>query len=151
LTRRRDFIQASPDESGGLHALVSTAGVGGFGLAFSAVDFFAFAGADRAFADLVFDFDLSDLGFAFWAFAFVFRSLAHRAFAAALIFSLASTESLRLFCGGAASTAWPADGRSIIAESCVRIRRNSAICSSSPVMARRSNSVGSSLLVLSID
>src|SRR5262249_55895317 len=48
------------------------------------------------------------LGFCF--FALVFLSRSHRAFAAALIFALASAESVRRFCGAATPTAGSAAG-----------------------------------------
>jgi hypothetical protein len=114
-----------------------------------AEDLFPLAGAGRAFAGLAFDCAFLAAVFGFWAFTFAFLSLAQRAFAA-LIFALASAESLRCFRGAAVSAARPAD-RSISAASCERVSCSSAICSSSPGMARRSNPAGSSLFVLSID
>jgi len=47
--------------------------------------------------------------FGFCFSAFPFRSLAQRAFWAALIFALAAAESLRRFCGAAVSAAEYAD------------------------------------------
>src|SRR5262245_55658099 len=130
------------------------------GLSFSAVDFFAFvrAGAGSiglAFAraagagsiGLAFARAVLAAAFGFCFSAFPFRFLAHRAFAAALIFALATAESVRRFCGVATSTAGFADDRPIIAASWARLACNSAICASKPSRARRSNSAGSVLFV----
>src|SRR5215510_3482273 len=91
------------------------------GLSFSAVDFFAFVRAGSGSIGLA---------FARAVLAAAFRFLAHRAFAAALIFALATAESLRRFCVGATSTAGFADDRPIIAVSWARLACNSAICAS---------------------
>jgi hypothetical protein len=74
-----------------------------------AEDLFPLAGAGRAFAGLAFDCAYLAVVFGFWAFTFAFLSLVQRAFAAALIFALASAESLRCFRGAAVSAARPAD------------------------------------------
>ena len=65
--------------------------------------------AGLVFADLGFDCDFLAASFDFWTFAFAPLSLAQRAFAVALIFALASAESLR-FRGAATFTAELADG-----------------------------------------
>jgi len=62
------------------------------------------------FADLAFDCAFLAACFDFWTFAFAPLSLAQRAFAAALIFALAASESLRRFCGVATSKSGLADG-----------------------------------------
>jgi hypothetical protein len=89
----RDFIYA--------------AGAGGLDLLFFAVAFFALAVAGLVFAGSAFDCAFLVAGFDIWTFAFL--SLAQRAFAAALIFALASSEISRRFCGVAASRSWLAD------------------------------------------
>src|SRR5262249_23019331 len=116
------------------------------GLSFSAADFFAFVRAGAGSIGLAFARAVFAAAFGFCFSAFPFRFLAHRAFAAALIFALATAESARRFCGGATSTAGVADDRPIIAASWARLACNSAICASKPSRARRSNSAGSVLL-----
>ena len=123
-------------------------------LPFFVEDLFPLVGAGRAFVGLAFDCAFLAAVFGFWVFTFftfAFLSLAQRAFAAALIFALASAESLRRFCGAAVSTARPADRRSLSAASRARVSCRCAICASRPMRARRSNSAGSSLLVVGID
>src|SRR5215510_7756642 len=117
------------------------------GLSFSAVVFFAFVRAGAGSIGLAFARAGLAAAFGFCFSAFPFRFLAHRAFAAALIFALATAESVRRFCGVATSTAGFADDRPIIAASWARLACNSAICASKPSRARRSNSAGSVLLV----
>lgn len=116
---------------------------------FFAGGFFALADADGAFVAFVFACAFLAIGFGFWAFSF--RSLAQRAFAAALIFALPAAESPRLFRGAAAFIAGTVDCPPIIADSCARFSCKSAISISRPMRASCSNSATSSLLVLGID
>jgi hypothetical protein len=62
---------------------------------FFAGAFFALAVADLVFDGLAFDCAFLAADFDFWTFVFPPLSLAQRAFAAALIFALAASESLR--------------------------------------------------------
>ena len=105
----RPPYQVRLDQAAAFTALVSAAGVDDSDLPFFAEDLFPLAGAGRAFAGLAFDCAFLAAVFGFWAFTFAFLSLVQRAFAAALIFALASAESLRRFRGAAVSAARPAD------------------------------------------
>src|SRR5215475_1512862 len=67
------------------------------GLSFSAVDFFAFVRAGAGSIGLAFARAVLAAAFGFCFSAFPFRSLAQRAFWAALIFALAAADSLRRF------------------------------------------------------
>jgi hypothetical protein len=131
--------------------LAYAAGVAYSDFPFFPGDFFALAGAGLAFAGLAFVCAFFAFGFGFCFCACAYLSLAQRAFAAALIFALASAESLRRSSGPAAFAVLPAGCPSIIAARFARVSRDSAICASRPMMARRSNSAGSSFLVVGID
>jgi len=100
------------DQAVAFTTLVFAAGVDNSDLPFFVEDLFPLAGAGRAFAGLAFDcaFLAAVFGFrAFTFFTFAFLSLAQRAFAVALIFALASAESLR-FRGAVTFTAELVDG-----------------------------------------
>src|SRR5215470_7941783 len=77
------------------------------GLSFSAVDFFTFVRAGAGFIGLAFARAVLAAAFGFCFSAFPFRSLAQRAFWAALIFALAAADSLRRFRGVATFTPGP--------------------------------------------
>src|SRR5262249_48848500 len=85
------------------------------GLSFSAVDFFAFVRAGAGSVGLAFARAVLAAAFGFCFSAFPFRSLAQRAFWAALIFALAPAERVRRFFGSATSTAGVADDRPVLA------------------------------------
>src|SRR5262245_16792745 len=78
------------------------------GLSFSAMDFFAFIRAGAGSIGLAFARAVLAAPFGFCFSAFPFRSLAQRAFWAALIFALAAADSLRRFRGVATFTPAPA-------------------------------------------
>src|SRR5262245_10083953 len=80
------------------------------GLSFSGVDFFAFVRAGARSIGFAFARTVLAGASGFRFSAFPFRSLARRVFWAALIFARAAADSLRRFCGVAASTSGLADG-----------------------------------------